>query len=279
MKHKKKLWIRAIDGFLPKERRKLSVIEQYRSRAMVRTGLLGVLLNPFLFLFESSVWDLWQKIGIALGLGAAPLFIVWMYRLTGRLKVCACIYILYCTAVCAWAQVHADTIHALYWLWISFLIVFSVLVVGVKEGGVYTGLAMILFWFVLQDNVRHGHTLGTFLDKDSLLWSMVVQIMFIQICYLMLMTAYDAIRNRAEVRAVMLRFTDDEAARLATVGERMGGMALELNEQLKQFQEQLVRMDGLAKRTDTKVDDFQKMIGELQERSHKLSEIAQSANS
>jgi len=279
VKHQQRHWNRLIDGFLPKDRDKLSVIQLYRSRALVRTCLLSVLLNPFLFLFESTAWDIWQKAGIALFLAVLPIFIMWVYRATGRLKFCGSLYVLYCTAVCGWAQLTAATVHAVYWVWIPFLVVFTVLVLGVREGAVYTILATILFWLILQDNLRYGHSIGQFSDHNALFSSVLAQVILIQLCFLLLMTAYDVIRNRTEVRAVLLRFTDDEAARLATVGESMGGMAQELNEQLKQFQGQIAKLDAVAKRSDTKVEDLQTMIRELQQQTRKLSEISHSANS
>lgn len=278
MKKQQKFWIRAIDALLPKQEQKQRVIERYRSRAMVRTALLGSLLNPFLFLFESFGFDVWQEAGIVLTLVLIPLFLVWLYRSTGWLKICAGLYVLYCTVLCAWAQLAAGTILALYWVWIPFLIVFSVLVLGVKAGAVYTVVGTAVFAWILQSSARHGHTIGRFPDADALFSSLVLQILVIQICFFLLMVAYDVIRNRAEVRAVLLRFTDDEAARLATVGERMGTMAQELQEQLSQFQGRLEQLDGLAKRSDTKVEDVQKMMRELQDRTQKLSEISQRAH-
>jgi methyl-accepting chemotaxis protein len=58
----------------------------------------------------------------------------------------------------------------------------------------------------------------------------------------------------------------------------MGTIAQELNEQLGQFRGQLQQMDGLAKRTDTKVEDVQKVMRELQEKTNKLSEISRRAH-
>jgi hypothetical protein len=278
VKQQQKFWIRTIDALLPKQEQKQRVIERYRSRAMVRTALLGSLLNPCLFLFESFGFDVWQVAGIVLSLVFIPLFLVWLYRSTGWLKFCAGLYVLYCTALCAWAQLTAGTILALYWVWIPFLIVFSVLVLGVKSGAVYAVASTTVFAWILQSSARHGHTLGRFPDVDALFSSLVLQILLIQVCFFLLMVAYDVIRNRAEVRAVLLRFTDDEAARLATVGERMGTMAQELQEQLSQFQGRLEQLDGLAKRSDTKVEDMQKMMRELQDRTQKLSEISHRAH-
>jgi hypothetical protein len=267
-----------MDSFLPKQGQKPRVIELFRSRALVRTALLGSLLNPFLFLFESSVFDVWQKAAIVLTLACIPLFLVWLYRTTGWLKVCAGLYTIFCTALCAWAQFAAQTIHALYWVWIPFLVVFSVLVLGVKATAIYTAAVTGLFVWILQDSARYGHTHGRFLDGNALLSSMAMQLLVIQLCFLLMMVTYDVIRNRAEVRAVLLRFTDDEAARLATVGERMGTMAQELQEQLSQFQGQLQQLDGLARRSDTKVEDMQKAMRELQDKTQKLSEISRRAH-
>lgn len=278
MKQQQRLWVRMIDSLLPKPEQKQRVIELFRSRALVRTALLGSLLNPFLFLFESSVFDLWQQAAIVLTLACIPLFVVWLYRVTGWLKVCAGLYIFFCTVLCAWAQFAAGSIHALYWVWIPFLVVFSVLVVGVKVTAIYTALVTVLFVWILQDSARYGHTHGRFLDGDALLSSMALQLLVIQLSFLLMMVTYDVIRNRAEVRAVLLRFTDDEAARLATVGERMGTMAQELQEQLSQFQGQLEQLDGLAKRSDTQVEDVQKAMRELQDRTQKLSEISRRAH-
>jgi hypothetical protein len=277
VKLQKRFWIQTVDWFLPKDWEKLSVIELYRSRALVRTGLFGALLHPFVFLFESSAWGLWQMVGIALTLVLVPLFLMAYYRSTGRLNLCAFFYLLYCTGICAWAQIAAGTVHALYWIWITFLIVFSVLVLGVKQGAVYTVVATGLFWLVLQTNVQEGHTIGRFADPESLIASLAAQVLALQICFLLLMMAYDVIRNRAELRAVLLRFTDDEAARLATVGERMGGMAQDLQAQLTQFQQQMQDLEAVARRSDAKVDDLQKVVRELQESAQKLSTISQRA--
>ncbi|WP_218110178.1 hypothetical protein [Oligoflexus tunisiensis] len=262
---------------MPKDWQKLSVIELYRSRALVRTGLFGALLHPFVFLFESSAWDIWQMAGIAFMLVMIPLVLMSYYRSTGRLNLCAFLYLVYCTGICAWAQIAAGTIHAMYWVWITFLIVFSVLVLGVKQGAAYTVLATGLFWFVLQNNVQYGHTIGRFSDQSALVSSLAAQVLALQVCFLLLMMAYDVIRNRAELRAVLLRFTDDEAARLATVGERMGGMAQDLQAQLAQFQQQLQSLETVAKRNDAKIEDVQKVARELQESTEKLSAISQRA--
>jgi hypothetical protein len=277
VKSHKRFWIQTVDGFLPKDWEKLSVIELYRSRALVRTGLFGAVVHPFVFLFESSVWNLWQMLGIILLLVLTPLVLMAYYRSTGRLNVCALLYILYGTGICAWAQIAAGTIHALYWIWITFLIVFSVLVLGVKQGALYTALVTGLFWLVLQTNVQQGHTIGRFDEPHALIASLAAQILTLQICFLLLMMAYDVIRNRAELRAVLLRFTDDEAARLATVGERMGGMTQDLQAQLAQFKQQMQDLEGVARRSDAKVEDLQKVVRELQESAHKLSAISQRA--
>lgn len=278
MKPQQKLWNRLMDSLLPKLEPKRRVIDVYRSRALVRTALLGSLLNPFLFLFEFSVFDLWQKTGIVLALVFIPLFLIWLYRSTGWLKSCGGLYVVYSTGLCAWAQVAAETIHALYWAWIPFMIVFSVLVLGVRVAAIYTVLATALFVGIVNRSAQLGHTVGRFQDADGLLASMTLQILVIQICFFLLMVAYDVIRNRAEVRAVLLRMTDDEAARLAAVGERMGTIAQELNEQLGQFRGQLQQLDGLAKRSDTKVEDVQTVMRELQEKTNKLTEISRRAH-
>ncbi|HET9238021.1 MAG TPA: hypothetical protein VFO10_12255 [Oligoflexus sp.] len=278
MKQQQKLWNRLMDSLLPKMDPKRRVIDVYRSRALVRTALLGSLLNPFLFLFESSAFTLWQTTGIVLTLVFIPLLLIWLYRSTGWLKVCGSLYVFYSSALCAWAQLMAGTVHALYWVWIPFLIVFSVLVLGVKAAAIYTGLALLFFAGIMQHAARFGHTVGRFQDADALLASITLQILVIQICFFMLMVAYDVIRNRAEVRAVLLRMTDDEAARLATRGERMGSIAQELHEELGQFRSQLQQLDGLAKRSDTKVEDVQTVMRELQAKTQKLSEISRRAH-
>lgn len=274
VKHQQRLWIRAIDGFLPKDRSTFTVIELYRGRAMIRTGLLGALLNPFLILFEANAWDVWQQATIALVMIVYPVLLMWLYRKTGRLKLCSALYIGLTSAMVGWAQLASGTIHALYWLWFPFLIVFCVLLMGVKDAAIYATLVTMLCALIFRDNLRAGHSLGTFASMDALLANSIAQVMAIQICFILLMTAYDAIRNRAEVRAVMLHFTDTEADRLAAVGERMGSMAQDLNEQLNQFHGQLLHLDVLAKRSDTKVEDLQKLVAELQARTESLSEIA-----
>jgi hypothetical protein len=236
------------------------------------------LLNPFLFLFESSAFDPWQKTGIVLTLVFIPLLLVWVYRSTGWLKICGGAYVFYSSALCAWAQIAAGTVHALYWVWIPFLIVFSVLVLGVKAAAIYTALATVFFVGIMQNSAQQGHTVGRFADADALLASVTLQVLVIQLCFFLLMVAYDVIRNRAEVRAVLLRMTDDEAARLATRGERMGTIAQELQQELGQFRLQLQQLDGLAKRSDTKVEDVQTVMRELQEKTQKLSEISRRAH-
>lgn len=278
MKQQQNLWIRLMDSLLPKLEPKRRVIEVYRSRALVRTALLGSLLNPFLFLFESSDFDPWQKTGLVLALAFIPLFFVWLYRTTGWLKICGGAYVFYCSGLCAWAQATAGTVYALYWVWIPFLIVFSVLVLGVKAAAIYTALATVFFVGIVHDRAQFGHTVGRFPDADALLASITLQVLVIQICFFLLMVAYDVIRNRAEVRAVLLRMTDDEAARLATRGERMGTIAQELQDELGQFRSQLQQLDGLAKRSDTKVEDVQKVMRELQDKTQKLSEISRRAH-
>ncbi len=278
VKQEKKLWIRLIDSLLPKAEQKQRVIELYRSRAVVRTALLGSLLNPFLFLFEATDFDLWQKSGIVFLLMFFPLFLVWIYRSTGLLKLCGGLYVAYCTIFCSWAQLVAGTVHAFYWVWIPFLIVFSVLVLGIKVAAIYAAATTVLFAWILHDNARQGHTLGHFPDPDALLASTALQILLIQVCFLLLMVAYDVIRNRAEMRAVLLRFTEDEAARLATLGERMGTMAQEMQEQLGQVKAKLEQLDGLAKRSDSPVEDVQNVMRDLQEKTQKLSEISRRAH-
>jgi methyl-accepting chemotaxis protein len=158
------------------------------------------------------------------------------------------------------------------------MIVFSVLVLGVKTAAIYTVVATVFFVGIVQDSAHLGHTVGRFQDADALLASLTLQILVIQVCFFLLMVAYDVIRNRAEVRAVLLRMTDDEAARLATRGERMGTIAQELQDELGQFRSQLQQLDGLAKRSDTKVEDVQTVMRELQEKTHKLSEISRRAH-
>ncbi len=170
-----------IDSLLPKAEQKQRVIELYRSRAVVRTALLGSLLNPFLFLFEATDFDLLQKTGIVLMLTSIPLSLVWIYRSTGWLKLCGGLYLAYCTILCSWAQLAAGTVHAFYWVWIPFLIVFSVLVLGVKIAAGYAAATILVFAWILHDNSRHGHTLGRFPDPDALLASMALQILLIQI--------------------------------------------------------------------------------------------------
>jgi hypothetical protein len=278
VKQQQKLWNRLMDSLLPKLEPKRSLIDVYRSRALVRTALLGSLLNPFLFLFESSSFDLWQKTGLVLALFFIPLLLVWLNRSTGWLKICGGLYVFYCSVLCVWAQMTAGTVYALYWVWIPFLIVFSVLVLGVKAATIYTALTTLVFVGIVYKNAELGHTVGRFEDADALRASITLQVLVIQVCFFLLMVAYDEIRSRAEVRAVLLRMTDDEAARLATVGERMGIIAQELHEQLGQFRGQLQQLDGLGKRSDTKVEDVQTVMRELQEKTHKLSEISRRAH-
>jgi hypothetical protein len=266
------------DAFLPKTEQKQRVIDRYRSRAMVRTALLGSLLNPCLFLLEFPDFAIWLRTGLALTLIVMPLGIIWLYRATGWLKLSAGLYVAMGTGLCAGAQMTVGTIHALYWVWIPFFIVFSVLMIGIKASTVYTAGATVLFAWILQMNAKNGHVLGAFPDAEALLSSLLIQVLLTQLCFLLLMVAYDVIRNRAEVRAVLLRFTDEEAARLATVGERMGTMAQELHEQLQQFKTQMELLEGLSKRSDTPVLEVQNVIQDMQEKSRKLREISQEAH-
>jgi hypothetical protein len=277
VKQQQRFWIRIFDAFLPKSEQKQRVIDRYRSRAMVRTAFLGSLLNPALFLFEFPSFELWLRLSIALTLMLIPLGIVWLYRTTSWLKVSAGLYIVMGTGFCAAAQLAVGTIHALYWIWVPFFIVFSVLMLGLKSSALYTAATTVLFAWILQESAKNGHVLGLFPDAEALLASLTLHVLVIQLCFLLFMVAYDVIRNRAEVRAVLLRFTDEEAARLATVGERMGTMAQELHEQLQQFQTQLAQLEGLSKRSDTPVAEVQMVVRDMQEKSRKLREISQQA--
>lgn len=265
---------RTIDKFLPKHRQDWSIIDLYRSRALVRTCFLGSLINPLALLLHNDELSSAQKIMLGGVLFIVPYLVALLYRMTGNLRLSCLSYLVYTSSATLAAQYSAGTIHAPYWYWIPFLIVFCTLMLGVKTGAIYTAIVGVLCFWVMQSQANTGNSLGTFAETSQLLASIAVHAVVIQLCFWLLMIAYDSIRNRTEVRAVMLRFTSDETDRLATVGERMGDMAVQLNEQLNQFQGQLLLLDGIAKRSDTKVEDLQKATRELQDRARHLRQLS-----
>lgn len=249
-------------------------MQLYRGRTLVQTCLLGCVLNPLLILFQNNQLDHWHQWLKGFLLSAFPLLILWVYRASGHLRVCGIVYLFISTSALTYAQIEAQTPHASYWIWYSYFIVFCSLVLGVKTGAAYTIIVSIIAIGLFREAPHLGHTLGSFDDLSGLLADRFLQTVMVQFCFWGLMIAYDVIRNRAEVRAVMIRFTHEETDRLATVGERMGSMAVQLNEQLNEFQAQLLRLDPMLKRSDTKVEDLQKETLELQKKAQSLSEIS-----
>ncbi len=274
MKHQLKRLDRALDSFLPKDRQTWTLMELYRSRALVRACVFGSMVNPLILFFATRGYGVWYQLLLSLAFGMTPLAIAFCYRLTAHVKFCGTAYLVSSSLILAWAQLSGHTLHAIYWMWFPFLIVFGTLILGVREGALFTALSLGLFGFIFFDNLPYGNSLGTFTNKENLLTSYILQVVFIQICFAALMLAYDSIRNRTEVHAIMLGFTNDETNRLAAVGEKIGGMALQLNEELGQVQGQILQLEGLAKRSDTKVEDLQKIAAVLEEKVRTLSEIS-----
>gem|GEM_PF-6677784 len=274
MKHQLKQLNRAMDSFLPKDRQTWTLMELYQSRALVRACIFGSIVNPLMLFFATPDYSIWQQLLLSFGLGLAPLCIAFCYLLTAHLKFCGVAYLILCSMVLAWAQLSSHTLYAIYWLWYPFLIVFCTLILGVKEGAVLTILSIGLFCYIFFDNLPYGNVLGTFANKENLLGSYVLQVVLIQICFAALMLAYDTIRNRTEVHAIMLGFTNDETDRLAVIGEKIDEMALQLNEELSHFHGQVLHLDVLAKRSDTKVEDLQKIAAVLQEKVRTLGAIS-----
>ncbi len=274
MKYQRRFLAQTVDSFLPKERQKWSLMQLFRGRALVHTCLISCLLNPMIVLFQNNQLSQSHQWLLGLALFTCPLLILWAYRVSGHLRICAMSYLLLVTSSLTYAQIEAHTPHASYWIWYSYFIVLCSLVLGVKTGAAYTFILSIIAVILYRQAPALGHSLGTYDDLSGMLANRVLQTVMIQFCFWSLMIAYDVIRNRAEVRAVMIRFTHEETDRLATVGERMGSMALQLNEQLNEFQTQLLRLDPMMKRSDTKVEDLQKEALELQKKAQSLSEIS-----